>query len=208
MTIDEMKEYIKCSEDTKYFLETYVKVTSPEGLTPVVTSPELLAAVKFASDPSQRGILVIDGERQVGKTTIQLLAALNLIVFGSDKTIHINTFRSDYSRDLIERLIFMYKMLPVWMQPTVTRLNKDRLTFENGCDVTTGSNLNAIKGKGINLLLFDESAFDRNFEETFTAAVPAITIMGKAIVASTKEPGSFFNKLLKDSKNKIEITRK
>lgn len=209
MDLSQAREIIKCCEDVQYFVENYVYVYRPDvGRVLASSRPEIIDVLNFSSSSDiKNGVLIVDGERQVGKTTTLAIAALYTAVFDNWKAVHIHTFRNDAASEIIHKIYEMYQNLPEWMRPKITKYNKIKIEFENGCQITGGSTLSHIKGRSINLLLFDESGWDTRFEEVYTTFMPVLTCTGKVILASTRNPGSYFNKLADESKNIIKLTR-
>lgn len=206
MDLKHIEEFIKCQADPRYFIETYVYLPSPHGKIQATATPELLDIINFAlCPPDRKGTLVVDGERQTGKTTSLLIAALYMITFRNNQTVHIHTINNGYSKVLIGSLFQMYKELPEWMRGKVTQDNVQSKRFENGCRVTASSSIHAMRGKHISLALFDEAAFDNKFEEIYINFLPVIAKVGKSIVSSTQKPGSFFNKLYVAAEHKISL---
>lgn len=209
MELWQAKEFIKCYEEPKYFVQKYVYVYRPDlGNVLAKPYPKMIDMIEFsrnADNPCRT--LIVEGERQVGKTTNLLITALYQAVFYNDKTIHIHTYKTDAAKELINRFLFMYELLPEWLKPKTTRRTKTFIEFENGCRISAGKNSDSIRGRTINLLLFDESAWDKNFEDTYMFCLPTVAYTGKAIITSTRNSGSFFDSLLLQSDNVIRISR-
>ena len=209
MELWQAREFIKCYENVQYFVENYVYVYRPDvGKVLADTRPEMVDVLNFSSNYDIHGkVLFVVGDRQVGKTTTLAIAALYTAVFDNWKAVHIHTFRYDAASEIIYRIYEMYQNLPEWMRPKIIKHNKTDIEFENGCRITGGSTSSHIRGRTINLLLFDESGWDSRFEEVLTDCMPNLCYTGKAVVASTEKPGSHFDALVYQSDNVIRMSK-
>lgn len=204
---DNVIEWVKCSKDVDYFASTYVKIITPDdGMVHPKVYQKMIHTMEFM-DKGEDQILMVDAERQVGKTTTLLIGALHQMIFRTDKTILLFSFKHVMAKELLSRLKFMYECLPDWMKPKILVWNSTNLEFDTGCRIIAASSVESTKGRTINLLLIDEAAFNSKLEELMFMMYPALSCTGRAIFSSTQNPGSYFNKLLDThAANKIIIT--
>lgn len=209
LNIDQLNEIITCSKDPKYFIEKYVYVSNPiRGEIHAITNHDMLDIINFACDNTQKGGLVVDAERQTGKTTTLAIAALYYATFNSSKTIHIHLHSAKAAKEIIQLIRTLHSSLPIWMQSKFYKCNMSDIEFDNRCRITAGCNVNWLKGRAIQLLLVDEAALIKDLEEMFVVFMPMLATSGRYIVASSRSvKPTFFDKMCTSSKNVIHIER-
>ena len=197
MSEENIKEWIECNNDVEYFISKYVKIVTLNGIESPKTNPKMLKMIKFIVNSEERGILRVDGDRQVGKTTNFLIALLYIMCFKDYKVAHLHTFKNNYAKELINKLGLMFDILPEWIKPKLVSKQSNRLHLENGVYITAGSTTNFVRGRAIEFLLIDEAAWCNNFEEFYTFAVPALVSnpFSKVVMASTDNPLSMWKKI-------------
>lgn len=181
-----IKEWVKCSEDPIYFVETYMKIISlNEGL------------VTFNPYPYQRNMIqsfvdnrytVVTTARQAGKSTTTCGFILWYIIFHADKTVALLANKGETAREILGRVQLAYQHLPKWLQQGVKEWNKGSFVLENNSRViASATSASAIRGYTINLLFIDEAAHIENWEEFFTSVYPTISsgTESKIILVST-----------------------
>lgn len=185
-TPDLVQEYIRCSQDIVYFVETYMKIISIDrGL------------VNFSLYPYQKQMLVnfadnrfniVTTARQAGKSTTTCAFILWYIIFNADKTVALLANKGDTAREILGRVQLAYQHLPKWLQQGVKEWNKGSFELENNSRVlAAATSSDAIRGYSINLLFIDEAAFIDNWDEFFTSVYPTISSgkESKIILVST-----------------------
>jgi hypothetical protein len=190
------EEYIKCSLDPVYFVETYMKVVNVDrGLVPLILYDYQREMLKSMVENRNT---IITTARQVGKSTITCAFILWYILFQPDKTVALLANKGDTAREIMGKVHLAYEHLPKWLQQGVLEANKGSLVLENNSRIiaaaTSGS---AIRGYSINLLFIDEAAFIENWEEFFTAVAPTISSgkTTKMILVSTPNGLNHYHKL-------------
>lgn len=181
-----VQEWVKCSEDPIYFVETYMKIISlNEGL------------VTFNPYPYQRNMIksfvdnrytVVTTARQAGKSTTTCGFILWYIIFHADKTVALLANKGETAREILGRVQLAYQHLPKWLQQGVKEWNKGSFVLENNSRViASATSASAIRGYTINLLFIDEAAHIENWEEFFTSVYPTISsgTESKIILVST-----------------------
>jgi len=172
----EIEEYLKCSEDPVYFIQTYCKiVTLDHGLQPFNLYPCQINKVKVIHE--NRKVILMEG-RQQGKTTTSAAYILWYTLFQSNKTVAILANKKAAAMEVLDRYQTMYEGLPKWLQQGVTTWNKGDIELENGSKVfTAATSASGIRGKSVNLLYVDEAAIIPNnvAESFFTSVYPTIS---------------------------------
>lgn len=189
MNVFEQNEYIKCADDPIYFIENYVKITTLD-----------FGEVLFKLYPIQRELIRLIHEnrkvitmqgRQQGKTQTSAAYILWYLLFTPSVHAAILANKLASAREVMSRLQDMYEGLPKWLQQGVVEWNKGNIKLENKskafCAATTKS---AIRGKTINFLYIDETAFIPNnvAEEFFTSAYPTLASGKKTKILLSSTP--------------------
>ena len=160
-TEDQVKEYLKCSEDPIYFIENYCHIiTLDRGLQPF----KLYECQKKKVDiiVNERKVILMEG-RQQGKTVTAAACILHYTIFNADKTVAIMANKTASAREVLARYQTMYENLPIWMQQGVKTWNKGDVELENNCRVfTAATTTSGIRGKSVNWLYIDEAAIIPN----------------------------------------------
>lgn len=201
-TFIERAEYARCADDPIYFIEHYVKITTLDfgeilfTLYPI--QRELITTIH-----TNRKVITMQG-RQQGKTQTSAAYILWYVLFNESKHVAILANKLSSAREVMSRFQDMYEGLPKWLQQGVIEWNKGNIKLENGskafCAATTKS---AIRGKTINFLYIDETAFIPNnvAEEFFTSAYPTISSgkTAKILLSSTPLGYNHFWKFWSDA---------
>jgi hypothetical protein len=179
-------EYVKCSEDPIYFIESHMKIINiNKGLVSFKLydyQKEMITAMK------ENRFNVIATARQAGKSTVTCGFILWYIIFHADKTVALLANKGETAREILGRVQLAYEHLPRWLQHGVKEWNKGSFELENNSRViATATSASAIRGYSINLLFIDEAAFIENWDSFFTSVYPTISSgdESKIILVST-----------------------
>ena len=175
-TEDQVKEYIKCSQDPIYFIQKYIKVVSlDEGLVPF----DLYDYQKDIVEKVHNNRFVIAKlPRQSGKSTTIISYLLHYILFNQSMSVAVLANKQSTSRDILSRLKLTYEYLPLWLQQGIVEWNKGSIQLENGSKILASStSASAIRGGSYNCIFLDEFAHvPTNIAEDFFSSVyPTIT---------------------------------
>ena len=188
LTEDEVREFVKCSEDPIYFIERYVKIiTLDKGFVNINLYPFQRQAIQ---DINQNRKVILKAGRQLGKTTMVVGYILWYILFNQDKFVAILANKAPTAREILSRIKIAYESLPLWIQQGVRVWNKGDIELENNCRVmATSTASSAIRGFSISLLYLDEFAFvpSNIAEDFFTSVYPTISSgeTSKILISST-----------------------
>jgi hypothetical protein len=190
-----VEEYIRCSNDPIYFIETYVKIISVnEGL----VSFKLYDYQKVMIRSFQENRFnIVTTARQSGKSTTTCGFILWYILFNKDKTVALLANKGDTAQEILGRIEFAYQHLPKWLQQGIKVWNKRSFELENNSRVlASATSADAIRGYSINLLFIDEAAFIDNWDEFFTSVFPTISsgTESKVVLVSTPNGLNHFYK--------------
>ena len=196
-TKEEVKEYVKCSNDAIYFCKKYLKVISlDDGLVPFQLYPYQELMFEHFNDNRFSIVLAC---RQSGKSISSVAYILWYACFHSEKTIAILANKGATAREMLARVTLMLENLPFFLQPGCKALNKGSIEFSNNSRIiasaTSGS---SIRGMSVNLLFLDEFAFVEKANEFYTSTYPVISAgkETKVIITSTANGiGNTFHKI-------------
>jgi len=204
-TEEEIKEYIKCSQDPVYFCKQYLKVISlDEGLVPFDLYPY---QEKMFEHFNNNRFSIVLACRQSGKSISSVGYIIWFAVFHSEKTIAVLANKGATAREMLGRVTLMLENLPFFLQPGTKALNKGSIEFSNNSRIiaaaTSGS---SIRGMSVNLLFLDEFAFVENANEFYTSTYPVISAGKdtKVIITSTANGiGNTFHKIWEGAVQKV-----
>jgi len=203
-TPENVKEYIKCSQDPIYFIENYCYIVSLDrGL--VLFKLYDCQREKVDTIINNRRVILMEG-RQQGKTITSAACILWYTLFQANKTVAILANKASSAREVLSRYQLMYENLPNWMQQGVAVWNKGDVELENGSKVfTAATSSSAIRGKSVNWLYVDEAAIIPNniAEDFFTSVYPTISAgtTTKILLSSTPMGYNHFWKFWNDAEN-------
>ena len=175
-TKDQVKEYMKCSQDPNYFIKKYVKIVSlDEGLVPFNLYEYQENIVNIVHN---NRFVIAKLPRQSGKSTTIVSYILHYVLFNQDTNVAILANKQSTARDILSRLKMAYEYLPLWLQQGIIEWNKGSIELENGSRIIASStSASAVRGGSFNMIFLDEFAHvPQNIaEEFFDSVYPTIT---------------------------------
>ena len=210
-TEEQLKEYIKCSQDPVYFIRTYIRIVSlDEGLIP-------FAMYDFQEEMVQKfhdnRFNIAKLPRQSGKSTIVTSYLLWYVLFNQNVNVAILANKAATAREMLQRLQLSYENLPKWLQQGIIAWNRGSLELENGSKILAAStSASAVRGMSFNVIFLDEFAFIPNHiaDQFFSSVYPTISSgkSTKVIIISTPHGMNMFYKLWHDAeRNKNEYVQ-
>lgn len=203
-TPGQIEEYLKCSTDPIYFIETYIKIVQVDrGLIPFDMYDFQRNIVRTIHD---NRFTICKLPRQSGKSTTMISYLLHHILFNQDKKVAILANKLTTARELLQRLKKSYENLPKWLQQGIVEWNKLSIHLENGSKVIASStSSSAVRGDTYSMILLDEFAFVPNniAEDFFNSVYPTISSgeSTKVVIVSTPKGMNMFYKLWKNAEN-------
>jgi len=196
-TQSQLTEYLKCSNDPKYFAQTYIKVIHPDhGLVPF----DLYDYQKEMFDHFNNNLFnIVLACRQSGKSISSCAYLLWYCCFHSDKYVAILANKHATAKEMLSRITLMLENLPFFLQPGCKTLNKNSIEFDNETTLmAAATSKSSIRGFTINLLYLDEFAFVEDAATFYTSTYPVITagVNSRVIITSTANGiGNMFHRL-------------
>lgn len=195
-TPERVEEWIKCSQDPVYFIETYMKIVNVDhGL---VNFKLYDYQKEMVMSMANNRMSIIATARQAGKSTTTCGFILWYVLFNRNKVVALLANKGDTARMILGRIQHSYQYLPKWLQQGIVEWNKGNIVLENESVVVAGStSSDNIRGYTINLLFIDEAAFIEGWDEFFTSVFPTITSghTTKVVLVSTPNGLNHFHDL-------------
>lgn len=180
------KELIACAESPEYFLKTYAKIVHPtRGRIPFKTYAFQDDCLKSFMD--HRFNIVLKS-RQLGLSTVTAGFATWYAMFARDKTVLVIATKLDVAMNFIKKVKTILSNLPPWFGSVVSIKGETKKSIElaNGSTITAiPTSEDAGRSEALSLLIVDEAAIIKDFEEVWTGLYPTISTGGRAILLST-----------------------
>lgn len=193
-------EWLKCSKDPVYFIESYMKIIHIDhGLVSFKLRDYQLEMLDAMVN---NRYTIIGTARQAGKSTTTCGYILWYILFHPEKTVALLANKGDTAREILTKIQLAYQHLPKWIQHGVVEWNKGSFVLENGSRVlATATSSDNIRGYTINLLFIDEAAHIENWDDFFASVFPTISSgqSSKTVLVSTPKGLNHFYKIWVDS---------
>jgi len=201
-TQENVKEFIKCSQDPEYFLTNYIKVISlDDGIIPFHPYP---FQQKLVSSFNDNRFTICKLPRQSGKSVVTTAYLIHQAIFRDNINIAILANKRDTAFELMAKLQTSYENLPKWLQQGVVSWNKGSIELENGSRITASStSSSAVRGFSYNVVFLDEFAFvpTQLADEFFASVYPTISSgkSTKVIIVSTPNGMNHFYRMWNDA---------
>jgi hypothetical protein len=110
-----------------------------------------------------------------------------MAVFYKDKNILVIATKLAVAQNFIKKVKVALKYLPSWIVlPEVVSNNKQSVEFSNGSSIKAiPTSDDAGRSEALSLLIVDEAAFVRNFDELWMGLYPTLSTGGRALILST-----------------------
>ena len=186
-TKEMVQEWVKCKNDPIYFAQNYIKIVHVDRGLITIDLYDYQREIIEKFNNNRRTTVVTS--RQAGKTTTAVVVILHYILFNDYKRVGLLANKGDSAREILERIKIAFEALPSWLQQGVVEWNKGSVELENGSKVlaaaTSSSN---IRGKSMNLLYIDETAFVEGWDEFSASVLPTISSGNTTKVLYTSTP--------------------
>lgn len=198
----QIEEYKKCALDPLYFMNNYCKIQTVEH--GAVTFNTFDFQDECVKNFEEHRFNIILKARQLGLSTVTAAYSVWKILFQSDVNILVIATKLQTAKNFIRKCKFIIEKLPDWL-----KICGIASTTVQSIETAKGSQLKAIptsedagRSEALSLLIVDEAAFVRDFENIWTGLFPTLSTGGSAILLSTPNgTGNVFHKIFRDSKN-------
>ena len=180
----QVAEILKCGKEPVYFMKKYCKIQHPvRGLIPFDTYDFQDDCVKAFQ---QNRFNIVLKSRQLGLSTISAAYVIWYAIFKKDKNILVIATKLNTAINFIKKVKTMLDGLPAWLLLTKFDATKQSIRFTNGSTVTAvPTSPDAGRSEALALLIVDEAAFIRDFDDIWTSLYPTLSTGGSAIILST-----------------------
>lgn len=181
---DQVNEIIRCGRDPVYFIKTYTKIQHPtKGVIPFDTYP-------FQDDCvdafMKHRLNIVLKSRQLGLTTICAAYAVWMAIFRKDKNILVIATKLNTAMTFIKKVKVVLENMPPWLLLPKFEPSKQAISFSNGSIIKAiPTSDDAGRSESLSLLIIDEAAHIRDFDDIWTGLAPTFSTGGNAIVLST-----------------------
>jgi hypothetical protein len=181
----QIQEILKCGKDPVYFMNQYVKIQHmTQGL---INFKTFKYQDKCIDDFIKHKFNIVLKSRQLGLSTLSANYALWLALFHRDKNILIIATKLEVAMNFIRKMKTTIEYLPKWLiLPEITSYNKQTIEFSTGSRITAvPTSDDAGRSEALSLLIVDEAAFVRKFDQLWMGLYPTLSTGGRAIIIST-----------------------
>lgn len=196
---DQIAEIMRCGRDPVYFIKNYTRISHPvRGIIPFDT-------YDFQDDCvnafEKHRFNIVLKSRQLGLSTICAAYATWEALFHKAKNILVIATKLETAVNFIKKVKVILQSVPKWMLLTKYEMNQRSIRFNNNSVITAvPTSDDAGRSEALSLLIVDEAAIIKNFEEIWTGLYPTISTGGKCVVLSTpKGVGGQYWKLWTDA---------
>lgn len=179
-----LDEYARCAADKWYFIKTYIKISDPSlGIIPLADWTHLQQLLEIIDEHDR---VIVLKARQIGITWVLCALALWYVMFKHSSTVLMFSRRETESVGMKNRVVFMHRHLPDWLQVPIGKNNDELLEFPimnskiQSFPATEGSG----RMENASLVILDEWAFQQYAESNYTAILPVVE-HGKLVGLST-----------------------
>jgi len=202
LTAEEEAEFIKCSQDIDYFVETYCQFLTDYGRQTVTLrefQKDILNTVGeeiWLDDledlgPKVRNYILM-ASRQTGKTTTIAAFFAWYLCFHTDRNMLILANKQVTTIEIVAKVVYVFRGLPFFMKPGIKQIGALGLRLDNGCMLTSqATTKTAAIGFAIHVLYIDEFAhINQKLARSFWRSVyPTLSSsrVSQCIISSTPD---------------------
>lgn len=181
---EQVKEIVRCGKDPTYFIKTYTKIQHPTRGTIRFDTYDFQDECVKAFQEHRLNIVL--KSRQLGLSTICAAYAVWMAIFQKDKNILVIATKLKTAMNFIKKCHVILQNMPKWLLLPRFEPSKQQITFSNGSQIQAiPTSDDAGRSEALSLLIIDEAAFIRDFDEIWAGLSPTFSTGGRAIVLST-----------------------
>lgn len=152
-------EIKKCADDIYYFMDNYIRITTPKGL----NFPELREYQReFISviNKQENEKIISLQPRQSGKSVSVGIWILHVFLFQKDLTIGIASNKLAMSKEFVDKVKKMFLTVPMWLQCGILNWNVATIEGENRIKILSDTaSDSSFRGFSVNYLIVDEASW-------------------------------------------------
>lgn len=179
------KEILKCGKDPIYFFNKYVKIQHP--MKGVIDFTTFDFQDKCVEDFLKHRFNIVLKARQLGLSTITAAYALWMILFRQNANVLVIATKLQTAQNFISKCKYMLKQLPPWLVlcDIVSETSQKIETSKGSILKAIPTSPDAGRSEALSLLIVDEAAFVRDFDELWKGLYSTLSTGGRAILLST-----------------------
>lgn len=181
---EQVREIVRCGKDPVYFMKMYAKIQHPtRGTIPFDTYDFQDQCVH---DFQAHRLNIVLKSRQLGLSTVCAAFAVWMAIFQKDKSILVIATKLATAQNFIKKCQVILTNLPKWLLLPRFEPSKQSIGFSNGSQIkAVPTSDDAGRSEALSLLIIDEAAFIRDFDEIWAGLSPTFSTGGNAIILST-----------------------
>ena len=202
LTNEEEEEFIKCSQDIEYFVETYCQFLTDLGRRTVELRDSQRDILNTIGEevwipkindlgPKVRNYILM-ASRQTGKTTTISAFFAWYLCFHTDRNLLILANKQQTTTEIVDKVVKVFRGLPFFMKPGIKSIGALGFRLDNGCMLTSqATTKTAAIGFAIHVLYIDEFAhINQKMVKSFWRSVyPTLSssLVSQCIISSTPD---------------------
>lgn len=181
---EQVQEIIRCGKDPEYFVKRYAKIQhATKGIIPFSTYPFQDDCLRNFQEYRHNIVLK---SRQLGLSTVTAAFAVWMAIFQKDKNILVIATKLSTAMNFIKKVVVLLNNLPPWLLMPKFEPSKQAVSFNNGSIIKAiPTSEDAGRSEALSLLIVDEAAWIRDFDNIWIGLAPTISTGGRAILLST-----------------------
>lgn len=152
-------EIKKCADDIYYFMDNYIRITTPKGL----NFPELREYQRefiYVINKKENEKIISLQPRQSGKSVSVGIWILHVFLFQKDLTIGIASNKLSMSKEFVDKVKKMFLTVPMWLQCGILNWNVATIEGENRIKILSDTaSDSSFRGFSVNYLIVDEASW-------------------------------------------------
>ena len=152
-------EIKKCADDIYYFMDNYIKITTPKGL----NFPELREYQRefiYVINKKENEKIISLQPRQSGKSVSVGIWILHVFLFQKDLTIGIASNKLSMSKEFVDKVKKMFLSVPMWLQCGILNWSVSTIEGENRIKILSDTaSDSSFRGFSVNYLIVDEASW-------------------------------------------------
>lgn len=202
LTQNEEDEFLRCSQDVQYFVETYCRFLTDEGRKTVQLRDFQSDILETIGEevwidrlqdfgPKNRNYILM-ASRQTGKTTTIAAFFAWYLCFHTDRNLLILANKQETTIEIVAKVVDVFRGLPFFLKPGIKNIAAKGLKLDNGCALhSQATTKTASIGFTIHVLYIDEFAHinPKTARSFWRSVYPTLSssVVSQCIISSTPD---------------------
>lgn len=181
---EQVKEIVRSGKDPVYFMKRYAKIQHPTRGTIAFDTYDFQD--ECVKNFQTHRLNIVLKSRQLGLSTVCAAYAVWMAIFQKDKSILVIATKLATAQNFIKKCHVILQNVPKWLLLPRFEPSKQSISFSNGSQIkAVPTSDDAGRSEALSLLIIDEAAFIRDFDEIWAGLSPTFSTGGNAIILST-----------------------